>query len=56
MPDKSQKDSGSQDWKPSLSPWLIAASVMLATFMELLDTSIASELSCGKRAHKFAVK
>lgn len=29
-------------WKPSYSPWLIAASVMLATFMEVLDTSVAS--------------
>src|SRR5438270_10780992 len=25
-----------------INPWLIAASVMLATFMEVLDTSIAS--------------
>src|SRR5947209_5968244 len=29
-------------WKPSFNPWLIAASVMLATFMEVLDTSIAN--------------
>src|SRR5256885_2972451 len=29
-------------WKPSFSPWLIAASVMLATFMEVLDTSVAN--------------
>src|SRR5664279_4995591 len=28
--------------KPVPSPWLIAVSVMLATFMEVLDTSIAS--------------
>src|SRR5436305_5103941 len=28
--------------KPSVNPWLIAISVMLATFMEVLDTSIAS--------------
>src|ERR1700689_2628532 len=28
--------------KPAPSPWLIAVSVMLATFMEVLDTSIAS--------------
>ena len=28
--------------KPVASPWLIAVSVMLATFMEVLDTSIAS--------------
>ncbi len=30
------------DWKPSRSPWLIALSVMIATFMEVMDTSIAS--------------
>jgi MFS transporter, DHA2 family, multidrug resistance protein len=31
-----------EEWRPSFSPWLIAASVMLATFMEVLDTSVAS--------------
>jgi DHA2 family multidrug resistance protein len=30
------------NWRPSHSPWLIAVSVMLATFMEVMDTSIAS--------------
>ncbi len=30
------------EWRPRVNPWLIAASVMLATFMEVLDTSIAS--------------
>jgi MFS transporter, DHA2 family, multidrug resistance protein len=29
-------------WRPSFNPWLIAASVMLATFMEVLDTSVAN--------------
>ncbi|HEY2993899.1 MAG TPA: DHA2 family efflux MFS transporter permease subunit [Methylomirabilota bacterium] len=29
-------------WRPAASPWLIAASVMLATFMEVLDTSVAN--------------
>lgn len=29
-------------WTPSHSPWLIAVSVMLATFMEVMDTAIAS--------------
>ncbi|HMF79102.1 MAG TPA: DHA2 family efflux MFS transporter permease subunit [Bryobacteraceae bacterium] len=28
--------------KPAVNPWLIAVSVMLATFMEVLDTSIAA--------------
>jgi DHA2 family multidrug resistance protein len=30
------------DWCPDCNPWLIAVSVMLPTFMEVLDTSIAS--------------
>jgi DHA2 family multidrug resistance protein len=30
------------DWKPPVNPWLIAASVMLATFIEVLDTTIVS--------------
>ena len=29
-------------WTPAFNPWLIAASVMLATFMEVLDTSVAN--------------
>ena len=29
-------------WKPKANPWLIAAAVMIATFMEVMDTSIAS--------------
>ncbi len=29
-------------WKPSFNPWIISISVMLATFMEVLDTSIAN--------------
>src|SRR5246127_3210783 len=28
--------------QPAVNPWLIALSVMLATFMEVLDTSIAN--------------
>src|SRR6202050_855238 len=31
-----------QDWCPDCNPWLIAVSVMLPTFMEVLDTSIAN--------------
>ena len=31
-----------QTWQPSYNPWLVAASVMLATFMEVLDTSVAN--------------
>ena len=31
-----------EDWRPKHNPWLIAIGVMLATFMEVLDTSIAN--------------
>jgi DHA2 family multidrug resistance protein len=36
--------SGSADanWKPRVNPWIIAATVALAAFMEVLDTSIAN--------------
>src|ERR1700742_2225704 len=34
--------SSPEVWKPSFNPWIIAASVMLATFMEVLDTSVAN--------------
>jgi MFS transporter, DHA2 family, multidrug resistance protein len=30
------------DRKPVINPWFIAITVMLAAFMELLDTSIAN--------------
>jgi len=29
-------------WRPSVNPWLIALSVIVPTFMEVLDTSIAN--------------
>jgi DHA2 family multidrug resistance protein len=31
-----------RDWKPSFNPWLVAMTVTLATFMEVLDSSIAN--------------
>jgi DHA2 family multidrug resistance protein len=31
-----------EEWRPSVSPWLVAASVMLATFMVVLDSSVAN--------------
>ena len=40
MPGGKAKAKGA--WKPKHSPWLIAISVMLPTFMEVMDTSIAS--------------
>lgn len=30
------------EWRPRHSPWIIAFSVMLSTFMEVLDTSVAN--------------
>jgi len=30
------------DWRPRYNPWLVAFTVTLATFMEILDTSIAN--------------
>src|SRR5690349_8887627 len=36
MPEQAER------WKPSHNPWFIAMAVMLATFMEAMDTSIAS--------------
>ena len=30
------------EWRPRVNPWIIAASVMLATFMEVLDTTVVS--------------
>ncbi len=30
------------EWHPSVNPWVIAGAVMLATFMEVLDTTIVS--------------
>src|SRR5436190_7818880 len=29
-------------WRPAVNPWVIAMAVTLATFMEVLDTSIAN--------------
>src|SRR3954463_8934303 len=43
-----QLDSGTlplaaaHEWRPRFNPWLIAVTVTLATFMEVLDTSIAN--------------
>ena len=31
-----------RDWKPRHNPWVVALTVTLATFMEVLDTSIAN--------------
>jgi DHA2 family multidrug resistance protein len=39
IPDEATIDA---NWKPRVNPWLIAATVALAAFMEVLDTSIAN--------------
>lgn len=31
-----------RDWRPSHNPWIVALTVTLATFMEVLDSSIAN--------------
>ena len=40
-PDADGSDAGTAD-KPAVNPWLIAVVVSIATFMEVLDTSIAN--------------
>jgi DHA2 family multidrug resistance protein len=35
-------DNSAEQWVPRHNPWLIALAVMLATFMEVLDTSVAN--------------
>jgi DHA2 family multidrug resistance protein len=32
----------SSEWKPAANPWIVAGSVMLATFMVVLDSSVAN--------------
>ncbi len=41
-PETAQSASSESHWQPSHNVWLIAVSVMLATFMEVLDTSVAT--------------
>lgn len=44
-PDNNASGAGAGDfesWQPAANPWLIAISVMLATFMEVLDTTIVT--------------
>ncbi len=41
--EKAEADAqANSNWKPRVNPWLIAATVALAAFMEVLDTSIAN--------------
>ena len=41
-PDASADKEAMYAWRPKANPWLIAAWVALAAFMEVLDTSIAN--------------
>jgi DHA2 family multidrug resistance protein len=41
-PSPSAQQIADAAWKPRMNPWLIAVTVTLATFMEVLDTSIAN--------------
>jgi DHA2 family multidrug resistance protein len=38
----SAASTSSAEWRPAANPWLIALAVMTATFMEVLDTSVAN--------------
>jgi MFS transporter, DHA2 family, multidrug resistance protein len=42
MAGKPEGAAGQRQWMPRHNPWLIAMAVMLATFMEVLDTSVAN--------------
>ncbi len=42
MNESGAANQSARDWQPSVNPWLIAAAVMIPTFMEVLDTTIAS--------------
>ncbi len=36
------QDYTASGWRPRFNPWIIALTVTLATFMDVLDTSIAN--------------
>ena len=38
----SEPAAGKGPWRPSHNPWAVAMTVTMATFMEVLDTSIAN--------------
>jgi DHA2 family multidrug resistance protein len=41
-PSETPKAAAPQQFRPQINPWIVALTVTLATFMELLDTSIAN--------------
>ena len=43
LPEASAKQTTvEQPWRPRVNPWIVAMTVTLATFMEVLDSSIAN--------------
>src|SRR3954463_8388830 len=42
VPAKLPLEYASVDPRPAVNPWVVAVAVMLATFMEVLDTSVAN--------------
>ncbi len=42
MADEHTAENSQEQWKPKVNPWIIAGTVALAAFMEVLDTSIAN--------------
>ena len=40
--EQAKPDQTYAPWKPKYNPWIVALTVTLATFMEVLDTSIAN--------------
>jgi DHA2 family multidrug resistance protein len=42
MSDVQERPKAAEKWKPAANPWLIAVTVTLAAFMEILDTTIVN--------------
>ncbi len=42
LPEKTHTAPAARVWKPKVNPWIVAMTVTLATFMEVLDSSIAN--------------
>ena len=42
LPDAPASHTVEAPWRPRINPWIVAMTVTLATFMEVLDSSIAN--------------
>ncbi len=40
--DPQNTQAAHSEWRPSVNPWMVAVSVMLSTFMVVLDSSVAN--------------